>query len=182
MADIALETERLILRTEAEGDYAFWLEHMNSQAVLRHLGGVKEPHEVEAMFARNAADIARHGFGFWILQIKADATPIGKAGLALIDTKCAPEPLQGAVQIGWSLRPDYWRKGLAMEAALALFELGFTRFGIAKIFGQTSQSNIASWRMMERLGMQRRPDLEYTDPDYPPEDNPTIVYCKERAQ
>jgi hypothetical protein len=29
---------------------------------------------------------------------------------------------------------------------------------------------------MERLGMQRRSDLDYDDPDYPDEDNPTMVW------
>jgi hypothetical protein len=30
---------------------------------------------------------------------------------------------------------------------------------------------------MERLGMVRRADLDYPDPDYPPQDNPTMVYA-----
>jgi hypothetical protein len=29
---------------------------------------------------------------------------------------------------------------------------------------------------MERLGMMRLPGLDYDDPDYPPEDNPTVVW------
>jgi hypothetical protein len=34
---------------------------------------------------------------------------------------------------------------------------------------------------MERLGMVRRADLDYPDPDYPPEDNPTMVYHLDAA-
>lgn len=29
---------------------------------------------------------------------------------------------------------------------------------------------------MEKLGMQRRSDLDFCDPAYPPQDNPTIIY------
>jgi RimJ/RimL family protein N-acetyltransferase len=181
MADIILETDRLILRTEAPGDFGFWMEHMNTQVVLRNLGGPREPHEIEAMFAQMAASIARDGYGVWMLQMKADGTPLGKAGLSPIDAETAPACLHGAAQIGWSLRPDYWRRGLAIEAARAIFDHGFTRLGIDRIYGQTSHSNVASWRMMEKLEMQRMSHLDYADPDYPPEDNPTIVYVTERA-
>jgi RimJ/RimL family protein N-acetyltransferase len=176
MADIVVETQRLILRTEAPGDFEFWLQHMNTPDVMRHLGGVREPHEIEAMFAQSAAGLARDGFGFWILQMKSDGTPIGKAGLSPIETKAAPARLQGAVQIGWSLRADYWRRGLAMEAAVAVLEHGFSRLGLTEIFGQTSENNIASWRMMEKMDMRRCGALDYVDPDYPPEENPTIIY------
>jgi len=40
----------------------------------------------------------------------------------------------------------------------------------------TSEANIASWRLMERIGMRRRKDLDFDDPRFPPEDNPTILY------
>jgi hypothetical protein len=34
---------------------------------------------------------------------------------------------------------------------------------------------------MKRLGMARRADLDYFDSDYPPEDNPTMVWNLDRA-
>jgi hypothetical protein len=33
--------------------------------------------------------------------------------------------------------------------------------------------------MMQRLGFTRRPEFDYPDPDYPPEDNPTTVWSRE---
>jgi RimJ/RimL family protein N-acetyltransferase len=181
MPDIILETDRLVLRTEAPGDLAFWLEQMNTEEVLRYLGGTREPHQVEAAFAQAAAGIARDGFGFWIIQLKATGAPIGKAGLNRIETDAAPMALRGAVQIGWSLHPNHWRQGFASEAAQAILTHGFTRLGMEKIYAQTSESNIASWRMMEKLGMRRVSELGYNDPDYPPTERPTIVYLKEKA-
>jgi hypothetical protein len=35
---------------------------------------------------------------------------------------------------------------------------------------------------MERLGMERRAELDYPDADYPPEDNPTMVYWLRRER
>jgi RimJ/RimL family protein N-acetyltransferase len=36
--------------------------------------------------------------------------------------------------------------------------------------------NSASWGLMERLGMTRRPDLDFHDPEFSDALNPTIVY------
>ena len=44
------------------------------------------------------------------------------------------------------------------------------------MYGQTSERNVASWRVMQKLGMRRLAELDYEDPDYPPEDNPTMVW------
>ncbi len=44
------------------------------------------------------------------------------------------------------------------------------------VYSQTSDSNAASTRMMHRLGLDRREELDYVDPDYPPQDNPTTVW------
>jgi RimJ/RimL family protein N-acetyltransferase len=59
--------------------------------------------------------------------------------------------------------------------------LAFDRFGLATLFGQTSDSNRASRGLMEKLGMRRCAELDYPDPDFPPEDNPTIVYRLDAA-
>ena len=36
----------------------------------------------------------------------------------------------GAVESGWRLVPEYWGKGYASEAALALLEFGFNKFNL----------------------------------------------------
>jgi len=41
----------MILRTETQGDLDSYLEHLNTVPVQEHLGGVKEPHEIEASMA-----------------------------------------------------------------------------------------------------------------------------------
>ena len=179
MAEIILETERMILRTEAEGDLDSYLKHLNTAQVQEHLGGVKEPHEIEAKLAKTAACFAEHGFGFMAIQHKENGALLGYCGLKKVDNPLAP--MVGDFETGWLLRADYWGQGFAYEAVVAVLEFGFSRFDAPHIVALTSQSNTASWRLMEKLGMVRRRDLEFDDPDYPPEDNPTIVYIKERT-
>lgn len=180
MADIALETERLVLRRERPGDLETWLEHVNTPEVTEMVGGVQPPEKVAEAFAK-MAQAAEDEPTFMLVALKSDGTLIGKCGLARIETAVAPEELRNAIQVGWTLRADYWRQGYAGEAAQAALALGFRHFGLAQIYAQTSQRNIASWRLMERLGMRRRAELDYFDPDYPPEDNPTMVYSLDAA-
>jgi RimJ/RimL family protein N-acetyltransferase len=178
MANIIIETQRLILRTEAEGDIAAWAKHMNTPAVTEHLGGPRELFQIEASFAKTAAYQSQYGFGFMMIQHKQSGELIGNCGLKLVDNDYAPLPLLDQFEIGWSIRQDYWRCGYAYEAALATFELAFERHGATRIFAFTSDRNEPSQRLMEKLGMVRRADLDFDDPDYAARDNPTIVFLK----
>jgi RimJ/RimL family protein N-acetyltransferase len=181
MPEIVAETARLILRTEAPGDLDRWMEVMNTPAVRKHLGGVQERHEVETGFARKAAGLAKDGYGFWHLQTKDDGQLIGQCGIGPIEVEAAPAELRAGLQIGWSIAESHWRKGYAMEAARAVIELAFSRHDLDLLYAQTSEANKASWQMMEKLGMERVRALDYVDPDYPPEENPTIIYRLKRA-
>ena len=180
MADIILETERLVFRRERPGDLEVWLEQMNTPEVTEKVGGVQSPEAVAESFAKMAAD-AEGGVAFYFLARKTDGLLLGKAGLSRIETAVAPDELRGAVQIGWTLRADCWGRGYAREAAQATLSLAFERLGLPKVYAQTSERNTASWGLMKRLGMTRRADLDYPDADYPPEDNPTMVYSLDAA-
>ena len=181
MAEIVAETERLVLRREMPGDLAVWLEHINTPEVMDKVGGVQSPDQVAEGFAKMAAATAEGVLPFVFVARKADGVLLGKCGLARIETSIAPDALKGSVQIGWTLGADHWSHGYAREAAEAILELGFARLALATVFGQTSESNLASWRLMERLVMRRCAQLDYPDPDYPAEHNPTMVYRLDAA-
>lgn len=181
MAEIVAETERLVLRRETDGDQAVWLEHMNTPQVMAFLGGPQPPARVAESFARMAAAHAAGGLPFMLVALRSDGMLIGKCGLATIRESGAPEQLRGQPQVGWTLRADCWGQGYAREAAEAALDLAFGRLALPAVYAQTSETNVPSWRLIERLGMTRRAALDYTDPDYPPQDNPTKVYGLDRA-
>ena len=179
--EVVAETERHIFRRELPGDLAVWLEHMNTPEVTAKVGGVQPADKVAESFAKMAAD-AQGPLAFYFLARKADGTLLGKAGLSRIETAVAPDELRGAVQVGWTLRADCWGQGYAREAAQAALAMAFERLDLPQVYAQTSERNAASWGLMERLGMERRADLDYPDADYPPEDNPTMIYWLRREQ
>src|SRR5690554_3240122 len=125
MAEIVAETERLVLRRERPGDLAIWLEHMNTPEVMGRVGGVQTPQKVAEGFAKMAASVGDGALPFVFVALKAGGTLVGKCGLARITESPAPVGLKGEVQIGWTLRADYWGQGYAREAAEAMLAIAF---------------------------------------------------------
>lgn len=56
-------------------------------------------------------------------------------------------------EMGWVLSKDYHRKGIMFEAATALKDYAIKRFNINKIIAHCDSRNIASYKLMEKLGM-----------------------------
>jgi len=181
MTEIVARTARLTLRTEAEGDQAVWRAHMNDERVMARLGGPRTPAAIAEAFAQRAENWARHGFTFLMLERSEDGLLIGQCGLSLIESPHAPPQMRGAMQIGWLLRADCWGQGYALEAARAMRDMAFARHGAAVLYAQTSRNNPASWRLIGKLGMTRRADLDYVDPDHAAENNPAMVHEQTRA-
>jgi len=179
MADIVATTERLVLREWAEGDADAFYAAMNTPAVMRWLGGVQTPEQWRAAYDRLAGFTRDFGHTFWIVERKADRELLGLCGLKRVNAPGAPNP--GDFEIGWRLRQSAWGQGVAKEAAIATLDLAFARFAAPYVVALTVAGNCASWGLMERLGMKRRADLDYTDPRFGPELNPTIVYSIDAA-
>lgn len=180
MPDIIAETDRLILRTIDEGDAAEQMRVLNTPTVMARLGGPKELHEIEAKHAKGMHLYARHGFSFLFLIEKFTGEMVGHAGIKLVDNPLARN--QGDHEIGWLIREDRWRRGYAEEAVRAVIDWAFGRVGAPHLVALTSQANVPSWKLMEKLGMVRRKDLDFDDPDYPPEDRTTILYSLTQEQ
>ena len=180
MPEIVLETARLVMRTIGEYDAAEHDRHFNTPAVMARLGGVQELHEVEARHAKGMAMYARDGFSFLFLIEKATGEMVGYAGLKWVDNVHAPN--QGDHEVGWLVREDRWRIGYAEEAVRGILDWAFGRIGAPHVVALTSFANTGSWKLMEKLGMERRPELDFTDPKYGPGDSPTIQYSLTKDQ
>lgn len=58
-------------------------------------------------------------------------------------------------EIGFVFHPDHHGRGLATEAAVELLRIGFADAGLRRIEGRCDARNIASARVLERIGMRR---------------------------
>jgi len=179
MTDPVTATDRLILREWEPADEARFYAIMNTAPVMRWLGGVQTPAKWHAAFERIAGFQRDFGHTFWIVERKPDGGHLsgellGFCGLKRVNA--GGTDLTGQHEIGWRLREAAWGHGYATEAAIASLDLAFTRYEAPHAVALTVAGNDASRRLMEKLRMTRRADLDFTDPRYGPELNPTIVY------
>jgi RimJ/RimL family protein N-acetyltransferase len=175
MAEVAAETARLRLRDWEGADEARFYAIMNRPEVMRHLGGVQTPEEWRAAFERIRGFQDEFGHTFWIVEAKAHGEIQGFCGLKRVNAPGAGD-LTGQFEIGWRLRPEAWGRGIAKEAALASLDLAFGRFEAPHVVALTIPANLPSQKLMERLGMTRRADLDFRDTRFGDEMNPTIVW------
>ncbi len=170
-----IETERLILRDWRDEDIAPFIRHTNTPNVMRWLGGVQDEAEMKKAFRERVMRWQQErGFTFWVAERRADGALLGFCGIKIADQE--GEPIHGLHEVGWRLREDVWGQGYAKEGAIASLDFAFDTLGAERVVALTCEGNAPSWGLMVRLGMTRRPELDFDDPRYPPDLNPTIVY------
>jgi RimJ/RimL family protein N-acetyltransferase len=180
MLTTVLTTERLVLRQIGEDDLDPHMALFNTPAVMRYLGGVQPREVIAAKHAAARDSFAAEGFGFMMMEERATGELVGHCGLRRVAHPLAPNPQDH--EIGWLVREDRWRRGYAHEAMRAVVDWVFTAFAVPQIVALTIDGNVGSWRLMEKLGMARRTELDFDDPAMPPEHNPTIQYAITRTQ
>lgn len=59
-------------------------------------------------------------------------------------------------ELGWSVAYDHWGKGFMTEVATTMRDIVFTKIPEThRIYARADFRNIGSWRVMEKIGMQR---------------------------
>lgn len=179
-----LETPRLILRDWTTQDWPAFAAATNTPAVMRWLGGVMDEARLARQCERLTGYARDHGHTFWAVERRDDGGPlagrlIGFCGLKKSNQAGGPV---GDFEIGWRLAEEAWGQGYAREAAIATLAEAFDRFAAPHVLALTVPGNVASWGLMERLGMTRRPELDFASAEFDAEGRGIIVYGLTRAE
>ncbi len=91
----------------------------------------------------------KHGYGKWAVIHRDTGKLIGYCGIAIeqIDNKLEPE-------LGYRFDPDFWRQGLATEAASSCINYAFDTLNIEYLLGIVEPENTASVRVLQKIGME----------------------------
>lgn len=174
-----IETERLILRRWIDADRPVFHAYCSDPDVMKFLGPVQTRKETDAAIDRQNGFIDSHGHCFWAVERRDNAALLGFCGL-----KPGPSgtPIEGGTEIGWRLGSAHWGQGYAREAAMASIAWGWASLPDDAIWSITTVSNARSWGLMERIGMYRRPDMDFDHPNVPEGDalRAHITYCIDR--
>lgn len=143
---VILQTSRLYLREFQIDDAQSMFNLNNNFDVIKYTGNKPFNSVDEAKdFLLNYNDYTKNSFGRWAVIDKETHKFLGWCGLKLNE--------EGFVDIGFRFFKNNWNKGYATEAAKACLEYGFKKLEIKEIIGRAAKENVASIRVLEKLGM-----------------------------
>jgi len=154
---VLLRTDRLLLRPFELSDVDEVWAFQRLPEVAHHM--LREPRdragaETSVRGMRAEREIVRDGDSLTFAIVLPDTgVVIGEASLRVHSLS------HRGGEIGYVLHPDQQGRGLATEATAELLRLGFADLGLHRIIGTCSAGNLASARLMERLGMRREGHL-----------------------
>jgi RimJ/RimL family protein N-acetyltransferase len=148
-----IETERLLLRPYTPADFDGLLAIEARADVNRYLySEARGPDEVRDVLERKLAETSLRDEGD-TLAVAAELRATGAMIGGCILHWTSREHRGG--EIGFIFHPDHHGHGYATEAARPLLEFGFATVGLHRIVGRLDARNLASARVLEKLGMRR---------------------------
>jgi|ERR1051325_5944033 ribosomal-protein-alanine N-acetyltransferase len=155
-----IQTERLSLRPltveDVEAIHRIWTD----AGVRKFLWDdeIISLDEARGVIEKSVTYFRCTGLGLWAILPHNEERIIGFCGYWFFH-----EPPQ--LELLYGLVTEEWRRGLATEAAGAMLRYGFDELGFEEIQASTDAANLASQRVMGRLGMRctARKDAEGLD-------------------
>ena len=145
-----IETERLVLQPMKIEDADLILELYNSPNFIKFIGdrNIRSIQDAERYIVNKfLPQLERLGYGNFLIKLKSNGKKIGGVGIF------EREGLE-IHDIGFSFLPDFEGKGYGFEASSELLKIAFAEFGLKKISAITIKENIASQKLIEKLGLQ----------------------------
>jgi RimJ/RimL family protein N-acetyltransferase len=150
---VIIEGERVTLREVNPDDLPAAMHWAGDAEFFRHLA-VAPPtseayeHEFLRTIAQQATTHPRRDYHLGVVLNATDEL-IGLVRLSI------SVPEHRGADIGYGLRRDRWNQGFATEAATLLVDFGFHQLGLHRVFAYHHPGNVASGRVMTKLGMQQ---------------------------
>ena len=131
--------------------------------VMATIGGVRSDEGTRNYLTANLNHWECHGYGLWVLRDEAGRF-LGRAGIRHLIIGGEPE-----IELAYSFLTDYWGRGLATEIASALLGMTWTNLGLSSLVGCTLVANLASQRVLQKVGFSFERALDYKG-------EPCVVY------
>lgn len=162
---VFLSTVRVVLRQVGATDQLLFLELDSDPEVMRYLTGGAAPTEEEAragmerIFGYQAKFEGR--LGVFIAELREGGQFMG--WFHLRPGRSEPDNVLD-LELGYRLKRAFWNRGLATEVSRELVRYAFEDCGARSVFAQTMKRNLASRRVMEKVGM--RLECEFVDSEF----------------
>ena len=150
------------LRELAEDDVPAWFERA-SDAESAALAGDPIPESIEMGFEwlqRNRERFREQTGVRWVIVPKGSTRSVGSIGLAITSSE------ERIAELGIVIGRAHWGKSLGTSAAQLVIRFAFDTLNLAEIRAELLQSNVASRRVLEKVGFQFQrviPDFEQSE-------------------
>jgi len=157
---LPLETERLLIRPfEPERDSEPLHELWGDAEAMQFIpGGARESVDETRERLESLPGRAPEGLGFWALEERESGRLVGGVGLFPLGWE-GPE-----IELAYHVVPSAWNRGYASEAAFALLDLAW-QDDVDHVVAVAMPGNVASRRVMQKLGMELEGSSRYRDFD-----------------
>lgn len=147
MGGYFLQSPRLGFRYWRDTDVELAMDLWGDPAVTRYIAARGyTPHEVRARLQREIETQDTYGVQYWPIFLLATGEHVGCCGLR-------PREIQArTLELGVHVASQYWKQGFAVESASRVIEYAFTLDGVESLFAGHNPDNIASRRLLARLG------------------------------
>lgn len=164
------ETPRLRLRPFTLDDIDPLHQLMDDPEVMRYFPTTDLPsrEQIERLVRGQLAHWEKHDYGWWAVELREQAGLIGWSGLQYLTETDETE-------IAYFLGKAFWGRGLATEGAREGLKHGFETLGLARIVALVHPENLASQRVIQKLGLSLTGPVHYFGVDL-------IHYWIERGQ
>jgi RimJ/RimL family protein N-acetyltransferase len=145
-----LTADGFVLRAFREDDVPALAALHSHVEVMRFLSATGEPErrpkQAWDYIAHHTGHWCLRGYGKWALAEAGSDRLIGRVGYY------NPPYEWPGLELGWTLAPEVWGRGLATKAARVALDWGFQTLGVDEIFSAIHPLNAASIRVAGRLG------------------------------
>ncbi|MEH2068481.1 MAG: GNAT family protein [Nostoc sp.] len=152
-----LETNRLLMREFVAADWQAVFTYQSDPLYLLYSNWIHRTQndvgEFVKMFINQQKELPRTKFQLAII-LKQENRLIGNCGIRVNDLELRE------ANIGYELNPEYWGQGYATEAAKAILKFGFEELQMHRIWSWCVAENIASFKVLEKIGMRREGHLQ----------------------
>lgn len=151
-----LETPRVILREFNQDDARPLHRILSEPGVLRYFPSSNPPklERVERLIETHKRHWRENGYGWWAAVDRSENVLIGWCGLGLLEET-------EEIEIKYLLKRSHWGRGIATEAADICIDYAFRKVDLDTIIGLTHPENIASQRVLEKIGLTFQKQEKY---------------------
>ncbi|MEK4237508.1 GNAT family N-acetyltransferase [Paenibacillus sp. FSL H7-0714] len=141
-----IETKRCRLIGLQEIDFEDLKKLYSNHQVRKYLGGATDD---EILLRNKFNDVLKNSTDayYWVIRSINDNQFIG-----LVTLTKYHDGLN--IEVSYQFLPEWWGSGLATEVIKTIIEYSFNELGLSRLVAETQTANIASCRLLERVGMK----------------------------